>query len=143
MELLVEKIISSAGMPLSPGDSLRRVMEAASSGLLTNGPGILDPCEKEPHDALAGLSKQQREDLCVSSQEFLRLIAFRQIYKVISILVNEKKGKFSLIMSGCARFWEWNHCQLLNSNNGHGVLLVNVDVQRMRLETMKVKIFFC
>lgn len=69
-------------MPLSPGDSLRRVMEGTSSGLLINGPGILDPCEKEPHDALAGLSKQQREDLCVSSQEFLRLIAFRQIYKV-------------------------------------------------------------
>lgn len=69
-------------MPLSPGDSLRRVMEGMSSNLLINGPGILDPCEKEPHDAIAGLSKQQREDLCVSSQECLRLIAFRQIFKV-------------------------------------------------------------
>ncbi|KAJ6633776.1 Zinc finger RNA-binding protein 2 [Pseudolycoriella hygida] len=85
MELLVEKVISSAGMPLSPGDSLRRVMEATASDLLINGPGILDPCEKEPHDALAGLSKQVREDLCVSSQEFLRLIAFRQIYKVLGM----------------------------------------------------------
>ncbi|XP_037024968.1 zinc finger RNA-binding protein 2 isoform X3 [Bradysia coprophila] len=85
MELLVEKIISSAGMPLSPGDSLRRVMEGMSSNLLINGPGILDPCEKEPHDAIAGLSKQQREDLCVSSQECLRLIAFRQIFKVLGM----------------------------------------------------------
>lgn len=93
MELLVEKIISSAGMPLSPGDSLRRVMEGTASGLLTNGPGLLDPCEKEPHDALAGLSKQQREDLCVSSQEFLRLIAFRQIYKVIAMQNNSKGNK--------------------------------------------------
>lgn len=82
MELLVEKIISSAGMPLSPGDSLRRVMEGMSSNLLIYGPGILDPCEKDPHDAIASLSKQQREDLCVSSQECLRLIAFRQIFKV-------------------------------------------------------------
>lgn len=69
-------------MPLSPGDCMRRVMEALSTGLLINGPGLLDPCEKEPHDALIGLTKQQREDLTVSAQTFLRMIAFRQIYKV-------------------------------------------------------------
>lgn len=80
--MLVEKIVSSAGMPLSPGDCVRRVMEALSTGLLINGPGVLDPCEKDPHDALAGLSKQQREDLTVSAQQFLRSIAFRQIFKV-------------------------------------------------------------
>lgn len=82
MELLTEKIISSAGMPLSPGDCTRRVMEALSTGLLINGPALNDPCEKEPQDALVGLTKQQREDLTVSAQNFLRMIAFRQIYKV-------------------------------------------------------------
>lgn len=82
MELLVEKIVSSAGMPLSPGDCIRRVMEAMSTGILINGPGVLDPCEKDPHDALVSLSKQQREDLTVSAQKFLRFIAFRQIHKV-------------------------------------------------------------
>lgn len=82
MELLAEKLISSAGIPLSPGDCIRRVMEGLSTGILINGPGVLDPCEKEPHDALAGLSKQQREDLTVSAQTFLRLIAFRQIHTV-------------------------------------------------------------
>lgn len=61
-------------------------MEALSTGILINGPGVLDPCEKEPHDALSGLSKQQREDLTVSAQQFLRLIAFRQIFKVIQSL---------------------------------------------------------
>lgn len=86
MELLAEKIISSAGMPLSPGDCMRRVMEGLSTGILINGPGVLDPCEKEPHDALAGLTKQQREDLTVSAQTFLRLIAFRQIHKVNNIV---------------------------------------------------------
>ncbi|XP_037922384.1 zinc finger RNA-binding protein 2 isoform X1 [Hermetia illucens] len=85
MELLVEKVISSAGIPLSPGDCLRRVMEALSTGFLINGPGILDPCEKDPHDALQGLSKQQREDITVSAQQFLRYIAFRQIYKVLGM----------------------------------------------------------
>lgn len=85
MELLAEKTISSAGLPLSPGDCMRRVMEAISTGLLINGPGLLDPCEKEPHDALDGTSKQQREDLTVSAQTFLRLIAFRQIHSVLGM----------------------------------------------------------
>lgn len=85
MELLTEKIISSAGMPLSPGDCLRRVMEALSSGILVQGPGLMDPCEKEPLDALTGLTKQQREDITVTSQQFLRYIAFRQIHKVLGM----------------------------------------------------------
>lgn len=85
MELLVEKVISSAGFPISPGDCLRRIMEALASGFLINGPGLLDPCEKEPQDALQELSKQQREDLTVSAQLFLRYMAFRQIYKVLGM----------------------------------------------------------
>lgn len=85
MELLTEKIISSAGMPLSPGDCLRRVMEALSSGLLIQGPGLMDPCEKEPVDALNGLTKQQREDITVTAQQFVRYVAFRQIHKVLGM----------------------------------------------------------
>ncbi|XP_018909583.2 zinc finger RNA-binding protein isoform X4 [Bemisia tabaci] len=86
MELLCEKALSSAGMPLSPGDSLRRVLEAVSSGvILQNGPGILDPCEKEPVDAAANLTPQQREDITASAQHALRLLAFRQIHKVLGM----------------------------------------------------------
>lgn len=85
MELLIEKVISSAGCPLTPGECMRRVMEAIASSILINGPGLLDPCEKEPEDALATLSKQQREDITVSAQMFLRFIAFRQIYKVLGM----------------------------------------------------------
>ncbi|OZC05927.1 hypothetical protein X798_07096 [Onchocerca flexuosa] len=33
-ELLVEKVLSSLGAPLSPGDALRRVFEAIASGIL-------------------------------------------------------------------------------------------------------------
>lgn len=69
MELLVEKVISSANGPLSLGDSLRRVMEAVASGiLLPGGPGLMDPCEKEPVDALGNISNQQREDITASAQ---------------------------------------------------------------------------
>ncbi|KAH8343485.1 hypothetical protein KR059_011528 [Drosophila kikkawai] len=85
LELLVEKVISSAGFPISPGDCMRRIMEALSSGFLINGPGLLDPCEKDPTDALLELTKQEREDLTVSAQLFLRYIAFRQIYKVLGM----------------------------------------------------------
>lgn len=71
-------------------------MEALSTGMLISGPVILDPCEKEPHDALAGLSKQQREDLTVSAQQFLRMIAFRQIYKVRSHQLSPQSAKFTI-----------------------------------------------
>ncbi|XP_050679500.1 spermatid perinuclear RNA-binding protein-like [Leptidea sinapis] len=70
----------------SAGEALRRVMEAAASGLLLeHGPGLRDPCEKELVDALGNLSAQQREDLTASAQQFLRQIAFRQIYKVLDM----------------------------------------------------------
>jgi len=37
MELLVEKAISSASAPLSPGDAVRRIFECISSGILLAG----------------------------------------------------------------------------------------------------------
>lgn len=37
MELLVEKAISSASGPMSPGDALRRVFECIASGILLSG----------------------------------------------------------------------------------------------------------
>ncbi|XP_074525689.1 zinc finger RNA-binding protein isoform X2 [Halichoeres trimaculatus] len=86
MELLVEKAISSASAPLSPGDALRRVFECISSGiLLPGGPGLLDPCEKKPLDTLIPMREQQREDITSSAQFALRLLAFRQIHKVLGM----------------------------------------------------------
>lgn len=88
MELLVEKVISSTpgGVQLSPGDALRRVMEAVAGGLLLpGGPGLGDPCEKDSPDAATALTAQQREDLTCSAQFALRLIAYRQIYKVLGM----------------------------------------------------------
>ena len=62
MELLVEKCVSSSGGNMSPGDALRRVFEALASGiLLPGGPGLFDPCEKEPTDEAATLTNQVRD----------------------------------------------------------------------------------
>jgi zinc finger RNA-binding protein len=86
MELLAEKVISSAGQPLSPGDSLRRILEAIASGiLLPGGPGLMDPCEKDPLDAASDMTSQEREDITASAQHALRLVAFRQIHKVLGM----------------------------------------------------------
>ncbi|XP_042261529.1 zinc finger RNA-binding protein isoform X1 [Thunnus maccoyii] len=86
MELLVEKAISSASAPLSPGDALRRVFECISSGiLLPGGPGLVDPCEKNPVDTLTPMGEQQREDITSSAQFALRLLAFRHIHKVLGM----------------------------------------------------------
>uniref|UniRef100_A0A673K8Z1 Zinc finger RNA-binding protein n=1 Tax=Sinocyclocheilus rhinocerous TaxID=307959 RepID=A0A673K8Z1_9TELE len=86
MELLVEKAISSASGPMSPGDALRRGFECISSGILLSGaPGLIDPCEKNPTDTLATMEEQQREDITSSAQFALRLLAFRQIHKVLGM----------------------------------------------------------
>lgn len=35
---------------------------------MLDGPGISDPCEKEPTDAIGHLDNQQREDITASAQ---------------------------------------------------------------------------
>ncbi|KAL4608036.1 zinc finger RNA-binding protein-like isoform X1 [Arapaima gigas] len=86
MELLVEKAISSAPGPLTPGEAMRRVLECMATGiLLPDGPGLLDPCEKEHTDVLGSMTVQAREDITASSQHALRLLAFRQIHKVLGM----------------------------------------------------------
>ncbi|KAH9492954.1 hypothetical protein Btru_023915 [Bulinus truncatus] len=86
MELLVEKCVSTGGINMAPGDSLRRVFECIASGIiLPGGPGLYDPCEKEAYDVTATLTNQQREDITALAQHALRLIAFRQIHKVLGM----------------------------------------------------------
>ncbi|XP_013360671.1 PREDICTED: zinc finger RNA-binding protein 2 isoform X2 [Chinchilla lanigera] len=86
MELLVEKALSSASRPLSPGDAVRRVLECVATGaLLADGPGIQDPCEKDRMDALHSMTLQEREDVTASAQHALRMVAFRQIHKVLGM----------------------------------------------------------
>ena len=64
----------------------RCVFEALAGGiLLPDSPGFLDPCEKKPMDAAADLTNKEREDITSSAQHVLRMIAFRQIPKVLGI----------------------------------------------------------
>ncbi|XP_027741731.1 spermatid perinuclear RNA-binding protein isoform X4 [Empidonax traillii] len=86
LELICEKSIGTCNRPLGAGEALRRVMECLASGiLLPGGPGLHDPCEREPTDALSYLSVQQKEAITHSAQHALRLSAFGQIYKVLEM----------------------------------------------------------
>ncbi|CAG5131818.1 unnamed protein product [Candidula unifasciata] len=86
MELLVEKCISTSAANITSGEALRRVFECIASGiLLPGGPGLYDPCEKEPYDAAATMTNQQREDITTLAQHALRQVAFRHIHKVLGI----------------------------------------------------------
>jgi zinc finger RNA-binding protein len=86
LELLVEKCISSGPPTPSPGDAFRRIFECLASGILLPGmQGIHDPCEKEPFDATASFSDQEREAITAYAQYALRLLAFDQIHKVLDM----------------------------------------------------------
>uniref|UniRef100_A0A3P9M8H2 Spermatid perinuclear RNA-binding protein n=1 Tax=Oryzias latipes TaxID=8090 RepID=A0A3P9M8H2_ORYLA len=86
LELICEKAIATCNRPLGAGEALRRVMECLASGiLLPGGPGLHDPCEKEPTDTLANMTDQQAEAITCSAQHSLRLMAFGQIYKVLEM----------------------------------------------------------
>ncbi|XP_041815838.1 spermatid perinuclear RNA-binding protein isoform X2 [Chelmon rostratus] len=86
LELICEKAIATCNRPLGAGEALRRVMECLASGiLLPGGPGLHDPCEKEPTNTLANMTDQQAEAITYSAQHALRLMAFGQIYKVLEM----------------------------------------------------------
>ncbi|XP_026883954.1 interleukin enhancer-binding factor 3a isoform X2 [Electrophorus electricus] len=86
LELLCERAIATSDRPMGAGEALRRVLECLASGiLLEDGPGIVDPCERETVDASCHLTQQQREDITQSAQFALRLAAFGQMHKVLGM----------------------------------------------------------
>ncbi|XP_062307636.1 spermatid perinuclear RNA-binding protein-like isoform X3 [Osmerus eperlanus] len=86
LELLCEKSIATCTRPLGPGEALRRVLECIASGiLLPGGPGVHDPCEREPTDSLSTLTARHAEGITHSAQHALRLLAFGQMYKVLNM----------------------------------------------------------
>ena len=69
----------------SVGQLFRAVFACLSSGLLLPnaiGSGLTDPCEKDPVDAAAHLSTEQRIQLTAYAQDILRCIAFEHYEKI-------------------------------------------------------------
>ncbi|XP_065808079.1 spermatid perinuclear RNA-binding protein-like [Labrus bergylta] len=102
LELICEKAIATCNRPLGPGEALRRVMECIASGiLLPGGPGVHDPCEREPTDVLSHLSAQQADAITESAQNALRLLAFGQLYKVLNMDPLSASRPSSRLLEGC------------------------------------------
>jgi len=100
IELLVERALYSAWRPLNPAASLMRVMEIIASGALLDNEereeSFKDPCERDESatSPLNNLTKQESEDITKSAQYYLRLMHFRQIYKVLGMQMEEtEEGK--------------------------------------------------
>merc|ERR1719508_207525 len=86
IELLVERALFSANIPLPPAESMLRILEVMASGLaLVDGPGLRDPCEREDVDVFMHLSVQEREDVTHSAQDFVRKIHYRKIHEVLGM----------------------------------------------------------
>ncbi|XP_051540481.1 spermatid perinuclear RNA-binding protein-like isoform X3 [Myxocyprinus asiaticus] len=86
LELICEKAIATCNRPLGAGEALRRIMECLASGiLLPGGPGLHDPCEKEPTNTLSAMTDEEAEAITYSAQHYLRLMAFGQINKVLEM----------------------------------------------------------
>lgn len=102
--MLTQTVLESFGYPMTPGDAVRRVFEAISSGILlsskytvfssfpnlfifsiTERAILYDPCEKEKTDVMEPLTPQQREDITSSAQHALRLIIFDQMHKILDM----------------------------------------------------------
>jgi len=86
MELIVERVLATAMVSLSPSLAVLRVLEALSAGLvLEDGPGIRDPCEKSQEDVLSHLTSQDRENITRFSQDAVRKIHYRKIHQVLAM----------------------------------------------------------
>ncbi|GAA6223750.1 spermatid perinuclear RNA-binding protein-like isoform X1 [Lates japonicus] len=104
LELICEKAIATCNRPLGPGEALRRVMECIASGiLLPGGPGVHDPCEREPTDVLSDLSAQQADAITHSAQHALRLLAFGQLYKVLNMDPIPASKPSPRLLEGCQK----------------------------------------
>ncbi|XP_074525998.1 spermatid perinuclear RNA-binding protein-like isoform X2 [Halichoeres trimaculatus] len=104
LELICEKAIATCSRPLGPGEALRRVMECVASGiLLPGGPGVHDPCEREPTDVLSQLSAQEADGVTESAQHALRLLAFGQLYKVLNMDPLPASKPSARLLEGCQK----------------------------------------
>ncbi|XP_010772316.1 spermatid perinuclear RNA-binding protein-like, partial [Notothenia coriiceps] len=114
LELICEKAMATCNRPLGPGEGLRRVMECIASGiLLPEGPGVHDPCERDPTDVLTDLSAQQADAITHSAQHALRLLAFGQLYKVLNMDPLPASKPSSRLLEGdqCVRLRSTGGCQ--------------------------------
>ncbi|XP_016898273.1 spermatid perinuclear RNA-binding protein-like isoform X1 [Cynoglossus semilaevis] len=104
LELISEKALATCNRSLGPGEALLCILECVASGiLLPGGPGLQDPCEKEPTDVLSDLSPQQADDITHNAQHALRLHAFGQLHKVLNMDLLPVSRSSTRSQEGCQK----------------------------------------
>ena len=64
-------------------------LKVLASGVLYDEGSLKDPCERTDISPVSQLSIQEKEDVTKSAQEYLRLMHFRQIYRVLGMPMEE------------------------------------------------------
>ena len=110
-----------------------------SGGTLSGagGPGLYDPCEKEPTDVLVSLTNQMREDLTASAQvkepsyaALLHTVAFLQRFHkylmfVALLVCSFSNGVFVLLTSSFPN--EFKLCRIVIYMDMHIMLLKSLE----------------
>uniref|UniRef100_A0A3Q2Q1M4 Spermatid perinuclear RNA-binding protein-like n=1 Tax=Fundulus heteroclitus TaxID=8078 RepID=A0A3Q2Q1M4_FUNHE len=96
LELICEKALATCSRPLGPGEALRRVMECIASGVLLPG--------QRSAESEVSRVRGQLHDCSPVFQHALRLIAFGQLYKVLSMdPLPANKASPRLLEGGCQK----------------------------------------
>jgi len=94
LEMLVIRSMSSARMPETVGDCLRRILSALASGIALPGNCML-PDEENEGDLFSSLTLNQRHCITYKAQEHLRYLTFRRIHEMLDIdkIVNPRRSR--------------------------------------------------
>lgn len=84
LEMVIIKAMTSARMPETVGDCLRRVLCVVSSGILLPGNCCLPDVDNEL-DLFSHLTVNQRHSITYKAQQTLRYLAFRRIHELLDI----------------------------------------------------------
>lgn len=87
LQIIVYRALSSImETSIRSSQALLRVFEMLASGyLLNNGPGLMDPCERELTNLCDLMTLQERENITYFCQKAVRLISSKQINKLLDI----------------------------------------------------------
>nr|XP_027206173.1 zinc finger RNA-binding protein-like [Dermatophagoides pteronyssinus] len=85
-EVILERILISANCCLGPASLFRHFFEFIAHGIMmTNFQGLADPCEARLTNIFNYLNRQDKEDITCSAQHLVRLVALRQLDKVLNV----------------------------------------------------------
>lgn len=79
-------LAANTGRKFSPGEIIRRTLEALSAGFLySSNSSLLDPCSEPSVNLIADLSKEHLEKVTSDAQTALRLLVFNKLHEFLGV----------------------------------------------------------